>query len=172
MPLDLILTDCFPKDETPSPIEFVYNKGLEIQKAYALARQCMQKRAETRIFRYDQRVKPVRFEKGQKVLYFYPRHRQGLKDKWSSYYTGPYEIVEQVGPVLYKIRKSPRAQHKLVYVDKLKPFHGLSEEEEELEKEVPDENLNISDLEGMPEERIASRPHRLSKNPVRYGFND
>ncbi|PGH38099.1 MAG: hypothetical protein CRN43_17290, partial [Candidatus Nephrothrix sp. EaCA] len=89
-----------------------------------IARDCMRRRAEIRAYKYDLRVKPKEFPVNSFVWYFYPRKRAGLKEKWLKFYTGPYKVEQRVGPVLYQIRKSPRAKAQLVYVDKLKPYVG------------------------------------------------
>ena len=171
MPLDLVLDDCYVKKEAPAYHDFVYERGQRIQSVAALARECMKTQQEVRAFRYDTRVKSKEFQIGQLVLYFYPRRRQGLKDKWESYYVGPFKVESKVGPVLYQIRKTPRSQAKLVYVDKLKLFHGPlpacwggMEPEEDVAPFLPEEIEN-----DLP---LTSRPKRQINPPVRYGFDN
>ena len=151
--------------------EFVYNRAKQVQTASGLARECMQRQAKSRALKYDLRVRPARFEVDQLVWYYYPRKRRGIKDKWASWYVGPFKIIEQVGPVLYKIKKSPRAQPKLVYVDRLKAYHG------EIPREWSGETVHVDEFEPMepiPIEELPSpsrRPKREICKPVRYRFD-
>lgn len=181
-PIDLVLGDCFVREEPVACNEFVYETGKRLQSAYTLARECMQTHAETRAFRYDMRVRPKTFQIGQFVWYFYPRHRQLRKDKWCSFYVGPFKIVEILGSVLYKIQRTPRAQPKLVYVDKLKLYTGDVPEAwgESGAVAVPEGDLDLGNLEAGfgedpdPDEDVCPviRPKRSSRAPLRFGFDE
>ena len=48
----------------------------------------------------------LKFQPGQLVYYLYPRKFQGKSFKFQKVYTGPWKIVEQTGPVNYKIWKT------------------------------------------------------------------
>lgn len=175
MPLDLVLGDCYIREEALPYHEFVYERGQRIQTISALARECMKTQAEVRAFRYDSKVKGREYHVGQMVWYFYPRRKQGLKEKWMSFYVGPYRIEKRVGPVLYQIRKTPRSQAKLIYVDKLKPFLGPipavwgGEASEEVIAPFIPEEIGEEDEE---REYERSRPARRIRPPNRYGFDD
>ena len=57
--------------------------------------------------------------------------------KWERCYTGPYTVIEQIGPVNYRRKRSKKAKPIVVHVDKLKPF--LSEQKkQEVHHEVFD----------------------------------
>lgn len=124
LPIDLILGDCYVKEEPANWDDYVLTRAKHVQHAFTLARASMKRQAISRACRYDLRVRPATFTVGSWVWYYYPRKRPGIKDKWARWYTGPYKIIEQLGPVLYKIQSSRRAQPKVVYVDKLKRYYG------------------------------------------------
>jgi len=174
MPLDLVLEECLERpDGSTSYHEYVREKGAQIAGTFALARECMQRQAETRAKRYDLRVKPKEYPVGGFAWYYYPRKRQGLKDKWLSYWTGPFRVEGRVGPVLYRIRKSPRSQAKLVYVDKLKSYVGPTPEQW---GGAPEEEVQVVDSPWEEESDTygteVPRPKRKTRGPVRYGFDD
>jgi transposase InsO family protein len=176
-PIDLVLGDCFVEKEDLNCHEYVYETGKRMQTAFALARECMQTQAETRAFRYDMRVRPKTFEIGQLVWYYYPRHRSMIKDKWASWYIGPFKIVDKIGPVLFKIKKSPRAQAKAVYIDKLKLYVGDVPDvwKERVTPDEPDMDLNlplVTDTEIIDQPQLIDRPRRVIRPPVRFGFDD
>ena len=172
--------------------DFVASQIEKMHNNFDVARKFMQRQATTRAFRYDLRVKPASFPVGSLVWYFYPRKRPGLKDKWAKFYTGPYEVLEQVNSVLYKIRKSARSRPMLVYVDKLKLCEGEMPRDSE-ERPPPEEfeplpdwdceepRNEVDELEGNgPSTPVAEsdtahretfsdkRPQRLIRKPLRY----
>src|SRR6218665_2056700 len=125
LPVDLVLSDC--RLEVGSPVsvdDFVADVESRTQRAFALVRETSQRLATTRAARYNLSVKPTKFTAGSWEWFRYPRRRPGTKEKWTSYYTGPFRVMEQIGPVLYRIQRCSRSAPKLAYVDKLKPFEG------------------------------------------------
>lgn len=124
LPVDLVLGDCLLREPQSTGDDSLASRLQNIQRDFAAARECMKRQATRRAFRYDLRVRPATFRVGQWVWLYYPRRRPGIKDKWAKWYTGPFRIMGQVGPVLYRVQKSMRAHAQLVYVDKLKPYFG------------------------------------------------
>jgi hypothetical protein len=158
------LPDCLSVDA------FVVEQLSKIQTDFAYAREFMQRQATVRACRYDLRVRETSFRPGDFVWYFYPRRRSGLKDKWSKTYIGPYQVLDKLSPVLYRIRKTPKSQPLIVYVDKLKKVEG----------ELPTDALDAT-LDPDPEdiledaqssEMLPERPKRVSRKPARFSDND
>lgn len=172
MPIDLVLGDCLVLPDRLCSDEYVLKPVQRIQDDFSVARTFMQRLATIRADRYDLRVRPVSFEPGDLVWYFYPRKRSGLKEKWTRFYTGPYRVLERLSSVLYRIRRSPRSQPQVVYVDKLKRFEGedpvsqeVNEESEVLGLEfLENPDLDVSEQVSSP----ISRPKRKIVKPVRY----
>ena len=77
-PLDLVMGDCYLKEDAPECHEYVYEQGQQIQSTFAMARETMQRQAEIRAHGYNMRVRPATFEVGQFVWMYYPRRRQKL----------------------------------------------------------------------------------------------
>jgi transposase InsO family protein len=94
-----------------------------MENAYRHVRENLKTAANRMKNTYDMRVKPAKFQIGDKVLYYTPRRYKGRSPKWTRCYTGPYNIVEQIGPVTYMIRKSAHARPLIVHTDKLKRFY-------------------------------------------------
>ena len=105
----------------PSPVcHDNYSVEMEDKQktAYQLVRQHLGATAERLKRRYDLRVRPQKFKKGQWVLYFNPRRIQGRQQKWERKYS-PYLIVEELPPVNYLIQKTKRSRPFIAHVDKL-----------------------------------------------------
>ena len=169
LPIDLVLGDCNQNNAQLSVNDYIQKRTEEMRDVFQLARECMQKQAVRRAFRYDLRVKKPSFTKGQWVYYYYPRKYTRIKDKWAKWFCGPYRIMEQVSPVLFRIQKSARSQALLVYVDKLKPYLGEPPSgwtEPDLQPQEPIEFPGTEDTNDAPVE--LSRPRRTITRPARY----
>jgi len=106
--------------QTGSIDGYVEHQTREIESSYRSVREQLQRAANRQKRLYDLRVKKAEFKPGDTVWYFYPRRRPGRSAKWQRFYTGPFTVVEQLGPVNYRITKSPRSQPFTTHVDKLK----------------------------------------------------
>ena len=71
---------------------------------------------------YDLRVKETVFRPGDIVWLYCSRRKPGRKLKWQRNYVGPYEVMELLGPVNYRIRRSDRSKPFVVHVDKIKQY--------------------------------------------------
>jgi len=172
-PIDLVLGDCYLSDTNPKFVDdFVKLTWDRLQTVYCKVREFTQQTAQSREVRYNLKVKPAEFVKGQLVWYFCPRRRVGRKDNWEKFYSGPFTILEQLGPVLYRIQRSPKSHPKVVYVDKLKPYTAavpLDHPSEDvaaaspLDYDPPELDLEVGDL--FQEE---PRPRRTIVPPARF----
>ena len=117
-PADLVFS--IPRDETSTSYDDYSAEMEEKQKqAYQLVRQHLGTAAERMKHRYDLRVKPQKFVRGQWVLYYNPRRIQGRQQKWERRYL-PHLIIKELPPVNYLIQKNKRSRPFICHVDKLK----------------------------------------------------
>ena len=91
-----------------------------------------------------------------------------MKDKWSKTYIGPYQVLDKLSPVLYRIRKTPKSQPLIVYVDKLKKVEGeLPSDKDALDVTLdPDPEDILEDAQSS--ELLPDRPRRTSRKPARF----
>ena len=90
----------------------------------------------------DMSVRPKQFQVGQKVLYYYPRRYRFRSPKWQKMYIGPYEVVKQLGPLNYVIKKCNGRHEIIAHIDKMKPYlgHLYDPQEDTLYHDTPDNN--------------------------------
>jgi hypothetical protein len=113
----------------PLPAEFnVEDYVDEVEKnirySHQLARECLRKATNRRKKYYDLKVNSTTYQKNDWVWYYYPRRYSGKSPKWQRHYTGPFLVIEKLGPVNYIIQKSLKADPIIVHVDKLKAYEG------------------------------------------------
>ena len=121
-PIDLILET--PSTDGHTVMEYADAVAEHIRQAYTLVREQLGVQAERRKKYYDMKLKPCSFRVSDWVWLYTPRRRPGKSIKWQRLYNGPFMIVDQIGPVNYVIQRSPRAEPKVVHVDKLKIYRG------------------------------------------------
>ena len=192
-PIDLVLGNS--DGDTPqfnSYHEYVTVFKEKYRSAFELTREHLRRCAERRKKSYDLRVKTEEFKTGQWIWYFCPRRLTGRSPKWSKFYTGPWLIVQMLGPVNVVIQKTKNSKPMVVHVDKIKHCAGQTptswieveppvEAERvaecgEIEDELVDEMveapvLNPAELEeplgeGLTKKTVNSRPKRVAKRPT------
>ena len=119
-PVDLVFG--IPPEQPPcSYDDYATEVEDRMKQAYSLVRQQLGVAAERMKRRYDIRVRPQRYRRGQWVLYYNPRKFQGKQQKWQRKFS-PYLIVKELPPVNYVIQKSKKSRPLIAHVDKLKPW--------------------------------------------------
>ena len=172
-PMDLVFGSPVDEKVVDSEHDHVRRMQEKMSSSYALVRDNMKSAAERRKVKYDEFVRDgAKFRPDQLVYYYYPRKFQGKSYKFQKVYTGPWKIVEQTGPVNYRICKTsartPGPQSQIVHVDKLKLVHV----EPGLESFHAPENENPpvvpTELDGVRPRRITRKPRHLTDD---YVFN-
>jgi len=55
---------------------------------------------------YDMRTRRQEFKREDWVWYFRSRRRIGRSPKWQKWYTGPFMVIKQTGPVKYRLQRT------------------------------------------------------------------
>ena len=129
----------------------------------------------------DMSVRPKQFQVGQKVLYYYPRRYRFRSPKWQKMYIGPYEVVKQLGPLNYVIKKCNGRHEIIAHIDKMKPYLGHLYEPQENTSyhDTPDNNIigspntdtlneRLGTVDNPPTSTRSPRPARSRKFPEKY----
>lgn len=167
MPIDIV----YGSSQNPQYIDQSdYAKELRetLQYAYETVRKNLKVAAERRCRGYDFRIREKVFRKGDKVWVFVPKKRRFHYPKWEKYYQGPFEVIEQTGPVNYRVQKLPRGRSVVVHVDKLilyQPSSGAETEETSArEANVPGEiDLKTKIVTRCADSSPRSKPERWRK---------
>ena len=174
-PLDIVM-GLPPHSAEPAGTvdEFVNNKLGVMRAAYESVRNRLKRSAERQKHYYDLRVKAASFETGDLVWLYSTRRRQGITPKWQRRYTGPYTVLECVGPVNYRIRRSAKSKAFVVHVDKLQAYippdtQTVWENLGSSGLPAPSENdVSRSDDDVAGPSESANRPRRERRLPARY----
>lgn len=84
-----------------------------------------------------------------------------------SHFQGPYRVEKKLSTVLYHVRKTPRSHAKIIFIDKLKMYHGPTPDVWGDPGNASD--VEVSTLPGEPADLpIVDRPKRVIQKPKRY----
>ena len=123
-PIDLWLETPSEEETNLNVDDYVYEVRNRLKYAHELVRTHLSVQAKRTKKYYDLKVKPRAYNIGDWVWMFSPRRKVGKYVKWQRQFSGPFLVVDVLGPVTYAIQKSMKAQTLIVHTDKLKPFLG------------------------------------------------
>ena len=115
-----------------------------------------------------QRRCPLVFEIGDRVFLMVSPvkgvHRFGVKGKLSPRYIGPYEILERIGPVAYRLALPPSLSevHNVFHISQLRKC--LSDPEIVIEAKQPEIQSDLTTLEQTVE--ILERTEKVLRNKM------
>ena len=67
-------------------------------------------------------------EKGKLVWLHNPSRKKGLSPKLQRRWEGPYQIVNKLSEIVYRLQRKPGGGKKDVHFDRLKPYEGATPE--------------------------------------------
>ena len=187
-PLDVVMGEpSLVASPNISPDVYVTQQIESMRDAYRTVRERLKVAANRQKHHYDLRVKETVFRPGDRVWLYCSRRKPGRKLKWQRNYVGPYEVMELLGTVNYRIRRSDRSKPFVVHVDKIKPYmtdethsqatmkftnHGHTTKLRHDGINEPDQMIddvaNESSDDVDNELKLPDRPRRGIRLPVRY----
>ena len=93
-----------------------------MKRAYDVVRRNLGEAAIRYKRQYDMRVRPRKYNKGDWVWCYNPRHIAGKQEKWRKKFCGPYLVVRTFGPVNVQLQRSKRSKPFNVHIDRVKPY--------------------------------------------------
>ncbi|XP_011859058.1 PREDICTED: uncharacterized protein LOC105556574 [Vollenhovia emeryi] len=87
---------------------FLGNLKGKLDQIHSSVRERMEVKSSRMKRRYDQGVRQILFQEGQKVWLFNPKRERGKAPKLQSSWEGPFLIVKRLSDVVFCIRKSPK----------------------------------------------------------------
>jgi len=103
---------------------YVLELDEKLRYAYRAVRAHLGRAAKRAKRHYDLRVKCSRYEIGDWVSYYNPRHFRGREDKWSRTFLGPFLVMDVISPVNMKLQRSPSSRPFIAHYDRVKLWEG------------------------------------------------
>ena len=116
-----------PEEASTSVISYLLETRERIKQCSELARVSEQKAKQRQKVYYDVKSRNRSLDVGQKVHVLLPSSSSKLLAQWK----GPYEVVEKVGPVDYRIRIR-KGKEKVFHVNMLKQWFDRNDKSDEI----------------------------------------
>ncbi|XP_061176094.1 uncharacterized protein LOC133185046 [Saccostrea echinata] len=91
---------------------------------------------------HDQKMSWQQFKKGDEVYVFFPVRRAGLSPKFTSYWRGPYVVIDRMTDNTYKVNCGPRGKPQIVHVDRLRLKRSQTLRDEVVEDSTSQEGIS------------------------------
>ena len=127
LPVDLMYGR--PDEEYTSQSQYVCDLQRRLEAVHSFARSTASRHHNRSKRRYDLRADTSRFEPGDRVWMANPQRKKGVCPKLTNPWEGPYTVCSRRNDVLYRLQKGPRSQPKLVHRDRLRPYHGVANDQ-------------------------------------------
>ena len=150
LPVDLATGRPPQEEETPLATDYAQALQESMVKVHGNARRHLVISGHSMKARYDDQAREAVFTAGDRVWLHNPRRRKGFSPKLQSPWEGPYEVVEALSDVTYRIRRGTQ-RSKVVHVDRLWRYRGegvytwQGEDDDELAS-----GSEAGDLEALP----------------------
>lgn len=110
------------EEQTPGGrnlVEYIIDMQARINKVTPIVQSHLKQAQERQARYYNQTARVRQFKPGDRVLVLVPTPESKLFTHWQ----GPYEVIESVGPVNYKIRQTDKRKPEQIYhINLLKPW--------------------------------------------------
>jgi hypothetical protein len=125
LPLTALVASPAEEDgESTGYEEYVDNQQAISRKAHEVARKHLKTAATHQKQTYDHKAGKSALEEGQAVWLWDPSRKRGVCPKLTSNWKGVFVITKKIDDLVYKIQKHPRANPKVVHLNRLKPYEG------------------------------------------------
>lgn len=113
------------KFDTDAYVDRLKEQLQRVHEHNRLALHHASRRAKTR---YDLQTNTNPLSAGDRVWLYAPKRRVGRCPKLQNDWEGPYEIVEVMNEVLYRIRRSGKVKIQTIHRDRLTPYEDLDKD--------------------------------------------
>jgi len=111
-----------PPRTPPTPLpDYVHQLQQRLVRVYDLVRDHAAVAADRHAAAYNRRHRDISYSVGDLVFLHTPRPQVGAARKLQSLWTGPWTVVERVGPLNYVVRLNDSERTQLVPITRLKP---------------------------------------------------
>jgi transposase InsO family protein len=120
-PLDIVYE--MPTDMKRIPQNtWVWELQEKLEKAHSAVREMSKDSIQRQKWYHDRKLNWQSFESGDQVYVYFPKRRIGTSPKFSSYWHGPFTIIEKCSSVTYKVNCGPRGTHQVIHTDRIRPL--------------------------------------------------
>jgi transposase InsO family protein len=125
LPIDLLIGAPLvdnPEKENRYASDYVRKLEEKLYQIHSFARKKLKISSDAMKRNYDLNANQTSYVVGDSVWYYNPQRKVGRSGKLTRPWKGPYQIIEKVSNILYRIKGSQRERPRVVHHDKLKAY--------------------------------------------------
>ena len=129
LPLDAVVAS--PAEEASESDMYDYDSYVDdlrerLRAAHDFARIKLRRSAQYQEYQYNLKANKRALSQGQPVWLHDPSRTRGVCPKLKAKWTGPFVITQKIDDLVYRVQKHPRANPKVVHLNRLKPYEGVN----------------------------------------------
>jgi transposase InsO family protein len=152
--------------------QWVWQLQEKLEQAHSLVREHTGESIRRQKRYHDSKLSFENFKEGDKVYVYFPVKKVGCSSKFTSFWRGPFEIVEKISDVLYKVNCGRFESFQIIHVNRMRKAksQSLMEEEDSCSLSFNDD-ISISDSQAdietndVTEEVVTNRYGREIRKP-------
>ena len=106
------------KEESPNQWAWILREKLE--KAHSFVRENLDTAMNRQKRYHDMKLSWERFKPGDKVFVYFPQKKVGCSPKLTSFWRGPFEVLEQWSDVLYAVSCGRGGEKQIIHCDRMR----------------------------------------------------
>ena len=143
---------------------WVWKLQENLEMAHAKIRQNISDNMKRQKRYHDENLSFETFEAGDKVYVYFPVKKVGCSSKLTSYWRGPYQVLDKLSDSLYKVNCGREGQVQVIHCDRLRKVKQqvLAREDnivvEDLSEPLPSMQDNEYEVDFSKEKRVRRKP--------------
>lgn len=155
MPLD-ILYEMPPSIKPVLVNQWVWETREHLDSAHTFVRQYTGESIKRQKHYHDMKLSYEIFEPGDGVYVFFPVRKVGCSSKFTSFWRGPYQIIQRLSEVLYKVNCGRSGEEQIIHCDRLMKAKKQVLTGENQDNETISENELSSENEDADEAQVST----------------
>ena len=146
------------------PNRWAWELKERLENAHRFVRQSMDQAMLRQKTSHDQKLKWQSFQPGEEVYVYFPRYLEGHSKKLTSFWRGPFKVVQKCTDLTYKVLCGPRGAEQVIHVDRMRKkkeqtlvgetdVRELESEIEDVEREEETDELTVDASSGKRQRR-------------------
>jgi len=164
MPIDISIEKEMNDSDEYNDVERYVNVIMErMKKANEIVVSIQQGIVDERKNDIDDKKEKKKFRVGELVMVYIQQHKRGMKKKLEGRYEGPYEVVDEIGDVVRRIKKIGSAKKKIINVKKLKLYEKRKASTHIEQQEIDNETKCDQELEQIQNKKEKEKQNKQTE---------
>ena len=144
-PLDIMYEMPQAQKEIPTN-KWAWKMKERMESAHSIVRRNTETAMRRQKRYHDLKLSWQKFEKDDEVYVYFPVRKSGRSPKFTSFWRGPYKIIDQCTEVTYRVNCAYRGKEQVIHVDRIRKKNMQRLRDEAIESENGRERETVNDV--------------------------